>query len=244
LTHLSSFALQTDENTVRAMNLSLGQSIYGFSHHIHLVALRHVTAALLGRQIQDGDGHCSEEDALAALELAVRRALDGPSFRIFESNEDRIHIFDLLRHEKEPMVAIGPSKWLNRHITNFQNSVHALSCESIIDPNRKALAAWLSSGSRRARFAWANFAIGDSESDAKELNHMMSDLTHRILPGTLVLVSMQGGHQVALDLAKNRKACQNPKSSLGWSIDQEKAWADHVDACRSGLAFWIGDRSI
>ena len=203
-----------------------------------------MTAALLGRQIQDGAGHCSEEDALAALELTVRRALGGPSFRIYEASEDRLHVLDLLRHEKEPIVAIGPSKWLNRYVTSFQNSAHALSCESLEDPNRKALAAWLSSTTRRARFAWANFTVSNNETSMQSLNDTIVDLLDRMLPGTMILISMQGGHEALLDLGKQRKACQNPKSSLGWTIEQEKIWTDKIESCRSGIAMWIGDPSM
>lgn len=176
--------------------------------------------------------------------MTVRRALDGPSFRIFEANEERLHVLDLLRHEKEPIVAIGPSLWLNRYVTSFLNSAHALSCESLEDPNRKALAAWLSSTSRRARFAWANFTASDNEKSIKCLNDTIVDVLDRMLPGTIVLVSMQGGHQSLLDLGKQRKACQSPKSSLGWTIEQEKGWTDKIEACRSGIAMWIGDPCI
>ena len=59
------------------------------------IALRHLSASLLKRQIQQGgsSGHCSEEDAAAALILAVRRARIGPSFALRDPSRPK-NIFD------------------------------------------------------------------------------------------------------------------------------------------------------
>ena len=132
-------------------------------------ALRHLSAALLGKQIQSNhgeDGHCSEEDAAAALNLAVRRAQEGESFRILEKGDDQLHLLE--RVTDGPVVCVGPSDWLQQHVTPYPNSAHALTCETISDPNHKAVVAWLTSPKRRAKLVYAKLA-----GDAKDGNEIV-----------------------------------------------------------------------
>lgn len=149
------------------------------------VALRHLSATLLNRKIQSNhgaDGHCSEEDAAASLNLAVRRARVGESFRIKEPGDDRLHLLESV--PDGPVVCVGPSDWLTTHATPFQSSAHALTCETIADPNRKAVVAWLSSEKRRAKLVWARFE-GDGP---KEKNESMLARSNDLLVSAFHLV--------------------------------------------------------
>jgi DNA polymerase III epsilon subunit-like protein len=125
---------------------------------LYFIALRHLSMTLLGKRIQESSGHCSEEDASAALELAVQRARVGSSFRIRERSDDRWHLLQEIKEGQ--LVAIGPAEWLRTHIiTNKTSTAHALTCETLHDTNLKALTSWLSSPKRRAKFVWANLAV-------------------------------------------------------------------------------------
>lgn len=62
-----------------------------------------------------------------------------------------------------------------------------------------------------------------------------------MLPGTLLLVCVQSGHAKMVEEAKKRRLCMDPRSSLGWATQQEQAYQQLADQCRSGLSFWIGD---
>jgi hypothetical protein len=133
-----------------------------------------LTATLLKRTIQDKqNGHCSEQDALASLELAIKRARQGPSFRLPEMKDSRQNLLEILRHENDhPVVCIGPSTWLQDHVTRLSTAAHALICESLSDTNRKALISWLSSSKRRAKLVWSKFTV-NLENDDINLIHQI-----------------------------------------------------------------------
>jgi hypothetical protein len=81
-------------------------------------------------------------------------------------------------------VAIGPGAWLSRHVTSIPSAVHALNCEGVHDPNRKAVASWLTNNSntngggsnnnnnnnnskttdRRAKLVWSYWDLSSSSS--------------------------------------------------------------------------------
>jgi hypothetical protein len=146
-------------------------------------ALRHLSAALLGKIIQSNhgeNGHCSEEDAAAALFLAVRRAREGPWFRIKERGDDRFHLLESV--QEGPLVCIGPSDWLQKHVTPFQSTAHALTCESVTDSNRKAVAAWLTSPKRRAKLVWANLVGGPKAGNKSVLSEFNDCLVRVVSP--------------------------------------------------------------
>lgn len=62
-----------------------------------------------------------------------------------------------------------------------------------------------------------------------------------MLPGTLLLVSIQSSYAKTVEESKKRKVFMDPRSSLGWSAQQEEAFQRLVNDCRSGTVFWIGD---
>lgn len=130
---------------------------------------------MLKRTIQNADGgHCSEEDAVASLELAIQRARKGPSFRIFQTKESRLHLLECLKHDQDhPIVCIGPSKWLNTYVTRFSTSAHALTCETVEDDNRKAISAWLVNAKRRSKLVWANLLISGEGDGLDQTNQIL-----------------------------------------------------------------------
>ena len=127
-------------------------------------SLKHLAAILLKKKIQAGS-HCSEEDAEASLELAVRRAWHGPSFGVAAGDERR-SIFEGL-NSKAKVVCMGPAPWLKSHVTSFSNGIHALGYESIPEC-KKAMLAMLK-GRRKADLTWARLTI-DSRNKAKDVD--------------------------------------------------------------------------
>jgi len=119
-------------------------------------SLRHISASLLKRTIQK-ESHSSEEDALAALELAVRRASQGDTFAL-PSTGDRRPVLDRWNSAKNmKMACIGPQAWLQSHIINSANSIHALGCSSVAECSKAAL-AW-TKGSRKSHLVWSHMEI-------------------------------------------------------------------------------------
>jgi DNA polymerase III epsilon subunit-like protein len=127
-------------------------------------SLRHMSAYLLKKSIQDGS-HCSEEDAEATLELAIRRAWLGDCFGV-PNNDDRRSVLEKWNGDKEmKMVCIGPPAWLQTHVTNQANGAHALGYESIPEC-KKAISAWTKDGPRKAHLTWCNLNICDDATAA------------------------------------------------------------------------------
>ena len=119
-------------------------------------SLRHISAFLLKRTIQNGS-HCSEEDAVAALELAVRRACQGDGFSL-PNHDDRRSVLERWGNMKDmKMASMGPPEWLQAHFTNTANGIHALGCCSLADCS-KAVLAW-TKGSRKLDLAWSHMSL-------------------------------------------------------------------------------------
>ena len=99
-------------------------SSYGRKH-----SLRHLASVLLKKDIQQNvlnetnekQGHCSEEDAITAMELAIRRAIDGDSFRLIQEDNKRkrsniMHRMEELMKQHQQM----PQNQTNQHSKNDQ----------------------------------------------------------------------------------------------------------------------------
>lgn len=125
-------------------------------------SLRHMSASLLKKTIQQGS-HCSKEDAEATLELAIRRAWLKDGFALPNMDERRSILEKWNAANEMKMVCIGPTAWLQTHVTNQANGVHALGCDSISDC-KKAILAW-SKGPRKSHLSWCNLNIVDNSSD-------------------------------------------------------------------------------
>jgi len=55
----------------------------------------------------------------------------------------------------------------------------------------------------------------------------------------MVVVGFQTGIDKARDMFKVRGASQNPKSTMGWSPEQEDGWKRVLEWSREGLVTWI-----
>lgn len=135
-------------------------------------SLRHLTMTLLKKSIQKGS-HCSEEDALATLELAVRRAWHGDMFQLPGSGNRR-SLLELFSNstlansgDASPSkgVCIGPPSWLEKYVTNQASAIHALGCESI-EACRKAILAWIK-GPRKALMTWGHLIVEEANIDKR-----------------------------------------------------------------------------
>jgi RNA exonuclease 1 len=122
-------------------------------------SLKHLVAALLQRTIQTGS-HCSEQDAVATLELAVNRAWQGDSFGIM--GQDRRSLLEIISKDSRG-VCLGPAPWLQTHVTNHANGVHALSNDSI-SGCRNPMISYLT-GRRRAQLILSRLDVNDSKED-------------------------------------------------------------------------------
>jgi hypothetical protein len=205
-------------------------------------SLRHLAAALLKTQIQRPDQpHCSEEDAEAALQLAVRRAMDGPAFGL----KDKTQLNRLTALAQcGTTVCVGPSDWLQQHVTSQPNAVHALACETVNHPNHKAVAAWLGGSKRRARLVWGNLTLSelkDSDAVCNIVSGLLSSAS--ISSATVLAVALQGGYERAASMTKQRRVRQDPRTTVGWTTQEEDEWFAAIEASRHGSTFWISAKS-
>jgi hypothetical protein len=230
-------------------------------------SLKHLTNVLLRLKIQDGSlGHCSSEDAQAALVLALRRARYGYSFRLKESSkpENIIGVFQNLNRASKKgtdastfvgrndgaCVCIGHNDWIAKYAQSAEGAHHILRCDSILDTMSMAVPSWLSSTSstKRAGLLWTNLrceypsANGKEQwkSEMKKLDELVLSLVHRVPTHTPILMIFQHNYKKALALTQQRKASRNPKATLRWTSMQEKEWNDCLGECRYGEAIWIG----
>jgi len=225
-------------------------------------SLKHLSAVLLKRRIQAGcgsSGHCSEEDAAAALLLALNRARIGESFKLYERSEPKNIVEEVTAARRNnlssarggatsvagveaPIVVLGPDDWLKRHVRPSKSAAHALTCESIGSATSGALVAWLASETRKANLLWANLTvdIDDSENAATHIDDVMTGVLRQAQGSAAVLFIFQAGFQQALSLTRQRKAASDSRSTLGWSLEQEEQWRRAVDSCSTSEALWIG----
>ena len=132
-------------------------------HHQHngcKYSLKHLAAVLLRRNIQNGSHHCSHQDASTALELAIGRAIQGPSFGILD-DLDPWSVLESLPPESTT-VCMGPAQWLSNYVTTHPNAIHAITYDTTSDIER-AMKAWLTTHRRKANLIWAYITIGNKE---------------------------------------------------------------------------------
>lgn len=215
-------------------------------------SLRHLAANLLQKQIQHLGSHCSREDASAALELAVRRALRGPNFARHLVRPQPVNLLTLLsQHGTTPLVCLGSSDWLREHVES-RSTIHALTCDELTHPNRKAVISWLTAAnpSRRAKLAYGSWRLcGDGEEstgggkgDAAEADAAVAfvrELRSRVDVGTVLCVALQVGFHKTARLAEQRKARMNPKATATWTDQEEDDWTQTCITSRVGKVFWI-----
>lgn len=229
-------------------------------------SLRHMSAYLLKKTIQQGS-HCSQEDAEATLELAIRKAWLGDAFGLPNTDERR-SIFEKWNGDSQTKtVCIGPPGWLQAHVTNHANGVHALGYETVAEC-KKAILAW-TKGPRKAHLTWCRLNIsddvGNNVDDLQQflvrpsiqteqrsgmqlissfLSHMQVELLIELPFSTTILIAFQEGLEKAREGLSTRRACQDPRSSVGWSADKEAAWRPVLETSRLGVASWIGASNV
>ena len=140
------------------------------SHRRTKFSLRHLSTCLLKRTIQTGS-HCSEADAKATLDLALKKAWLGDELRApGSSDDDRTSILKPLcptlsnkdnGSNQGGAVFIGPSGWLEAHVTNQSIPAHALSYDSVGDC-QKAMVSWMA-GRRNAQLVWTHVTMPKEE---------------------------------------------------------------------------------
>jgi hypothetical protein len=69
-------------------------------------------------------------------------------------------------------------------------------------------------------------------------------MTAQMQPTTVLLVTLQQGLQHARKDYKQRRACNDPRSSVGWSTEKEEAWKQVLESTRSGLVYWVGASNL
>ncbi len=175
------------ENDLRALKLVhenvIDTAVIFRGNNGRKFSLKHLSNVLLQRKIQAGCGsygHCSTEDAEAALVLALRRARRGDSFRLKE-NLKRQNVLSLFQkvnrsascQNKEDAesfakrndgccVCIGNNEWIAKYAQTANGAHHVLSCESITDTMAMAIPSWLSdNSSKRAGLLWASLCCED-----------------------------------------------------------------------------------
>ena len=148
-------------------------------------SLKHLSAVLLKMHIQNNgtNGHCSEEDAAAALLLAIRRARLGDGFQIHErakrksifsqiSNSRKQNDDDqpcYLRYNRGPIVCIGPYDWIKQNVASHV-LVNALECENIASSAVKAIASYIRPTGRRASLLWSRLSVHGDLMNEKTAN--------------------------------------------------------------------------
>jgi RNA exonuclease 1 len=199
-------------------------------------SLRHLAAVLLKLRIQRRDKpHCSEEDAVTALKLAVGRVVKGSSFGINEKPSSTNILAELSSARNKATIAcMGASDWLQRHILSSRpNAIHALQCDSVCDYNAKAISSWMA-----VNAVWANFRL-KGQGDMDQLENLLKDVTRNLQPRAVLMVAIQSGYEKADRLTKTRAVRRNPKATIPWSDMEEEAWCQAVEECRQGCVFWI-----
>ena len=224
-------------------------------------SLKHLSNVLLQKQIQSSSaGHCSKEDAEAALILALRRARLGTSFRLKEAAKaiNVIEVFQkagvdgnsgsgdeasFAERNDRSCVCIGPNEWL-RGQSQSASSQHLLCCESLNSSMSMAVPSWLASKkSSRAGLLWAKLVCGSDElqQEMKKQDEIIDSLIASVPRDTVVLVVFQRNLNSTIALSRQRKAATNPKATCVWSDVQEEEWKQYMTCTRNCEALWIGN---
>ena len=220
-------------------------------------SLKHLSNVLLQKQIQSSSaGHCSKEDAEAALVLALRRARRGTSFRLKEAAKP-INIIEVFQkansgsgdetsfaeRNDRSCVCIGPNEWL-RGQSQSAGPQHLLCCESLNSSMSMAIPSWLASKkSSRAGLMWAKLVCGSGglQHEMKKQDEIIDSLVTSVPRDTVFLIIFQRNLNSTIALTRQRKAATNPKAACIWSDAQEEEWRQYMTCTRNCEALWIGN---
>ena len=201
--------------------------------------LQHLARVLLRKEIQN-ENHCSEEDAVTALELTFRRVTEGESFGIWERNQEN----QIVKHSvNDTVVCVGPSNWLQSHIFREPSGINIYTCEKIQDTNSKALASWLIGPRRRALLVWGRFTMKVEQDESCFIEFLDDLIRNYNRQDTIITIAIQSNIDVAIEIHNQRKAKKNPKATIGWTEKDEQVWRETVDSSRNGHVLWVGGLS-
>jgi len=241
-------SLENDLQVCRWFHPTCVDTAIVFSHknRSFKYSLRHLSRILLKRSIQEPNKpHCSEEDAKAALDLAVSRAIKGPGFgpKDMRSSNQWLALSQNDDSDNNSVVAVGPNAWLQRYITNPPNAAHALSCDSCTDTNTRALTSFLScSNKRKPRLVWAQVhASNEKEVDTCEniLKQLISTIS---TTDTALLIALQCQYDHVVGELKRRRTLQDPKTTMSWTNEEEERLKSSIDESQLGVAIWVGGK--
>ena len=215
-------------------------------------SLRHLAAVLLHKEIQSASGpHCSEEDAVTALQLAVSRAIRGPSFGINHRGISSNWFTKLSNQSKDAIttVAVGPVKWLRQHIlspsSSSSNAIHALQCESIDDSNSKAITRWVTGPTRRASVVWSKIELSHDNNDARRMSEWVQDVITKLScnNSVVLMIPIQINYSDTKELHQQRQLRRsNPRSTIPWSESDEEQYKTSLEICRNGYVLYITNK--
>jgi hypothetical protein len=212
-----------------------------------------LAAVLLKKHIQNSDRpHCSIEDATTAMDLAIQRAVQGPSFGISQKNGVTINwLVDISRTTSA--VCVGPIHWLQQHILSSTSALHALQCESVHDSNLKAVVSWLGGPKRRASIVWSQLDIAtskttktksSSEEDLDSVGNWLQEVISKVPENVVVMLALQVGYPQTCAASELRRTRRNPRALVPWSDSEEQQYQSVLNSCRNGTVIWIGGRGI
>mmetsp|Transcript_31514 Transcript_31514/g.66284 ORF Transcript_31514/g.66284 Transcript_31514/m.66284 type:complete len:834 (-) Transcript_31514:27-2528(-) len=261
------------ENDMRALRLVhnniIDTSVIFRGANGRKFSLRHLSNVLLQKKIQQGcgsSGHCSTEDAEAALLLALRRARRGDSFRLKENSnrENILSVFQKINRASNNQnesaesfaarnegscVCIGPNEWISKYAQSAEGAHHVLSCDSVMNSMSMAAPSWLSNkkSSKRAGFLWANLRCEDRtagksqwKSEVNKMDEIVKALVDRVPYNIPILLLFQSNYKKALALTQQRQAANNPKATAMWTSQREEEWEKYMEECKHCEAIWIG----
>ena len=197
-------------------------------------SLRHLTATLLGRKIQSG-AHCSEEDALATLELAIQRAKIGESYFVIRGDERRCLFQEMTKTAR--VMCTGPADWLQSHITASENNIHALGYDDTNDVN-KAMLAWIKSP-KQSHMISSHLNLTNEEGTVK-LQKLLQEVTDNLPSSAIMMVSIQQGYHNAKQVYNQKQACLDPRATVPWSLEKENDFQRVLETSRNGMVYWVG----
>ena len=59
-------------------------------------------------------------------------------------------------------------------------------------------------------------------------------------PTTILLISIQQGYHHAKELYRQKQVCQDPRSSVQWSLEKEDNFQQALERARIGMVYWVG----
>jgi hypothetical protein len=68
---------------------------------------------------------------------------------------------------------------------------------------------------------------------------LQEDVLDKLPESCILMVALQYGLDEAQRTFKQRRVCQDVRSSLGWPEDKEEIWQNQLNATRNGFIQWF-----